>query len=306
MQHATAYPLHGGVWILITLMGFSAARFQMQLIAEGQALRLGMRMLYPILPLYYLLLFSYGLLRADVPLASYLLFADYEQSNGSLLSVYWFVSFFAKVVGILMLFAAIPPARRLLVQTPWATPAVAAATLLLLQAVLLAQGGYVNDHISTWPWLHYTTHGFIECMPFFLVGWMIRRMQGPAQIAATVVMAGMMLGLFSQFDTTPTTMVLLTVSLALIAIEPTVLLPVRLARLLQNFASVTLFVYLLHQIAITPFYSIDLPQWLEAGCALVFSFALAFVAKAAFEAVDHALVEFAGREARHRAQISGR
>lgn len=306
IQHATDYPLYGGVWILIALMGFSAARFQMQLIAEGQALRLGIRMLYPLLPLYYLLLFSYDFLRADAPITSYILFADYEPISGSLLSVYWFVSFFAKVVAILMLFAAIPQARLLLVREPWATPAVAATALLLLQAALLAQGDYVKDHISAWPWQHYTTHGFIECLPFFLVGWMIRRMQGVLQIAATVVTAVVMLGLFSRFDTTPTTMVILALSLTLIAIDPKVQLPVRLARMLQSLASVTLFVYLLHQIVITPFYSVDLPQWFEAGCTLVFAFALAFVAKAAFESVDHAIVEFVGRDARRRTQISSR
>ncbi len=306
VQHATTYRLYGGVWILIALMGFSAARFQMQLIAEGQALRLGMRMLYPILPLYYLLLFTYELLRDDAPMTSYLLFADYAPINGSLLTVYWFISFFAKVVAILMLFAAVPLARNQLVRHPWTTPAVASVVLLSLQAVLLAQGDYVTDHRSAWPWLHYTTHGFIECLPFFLAGWMMQQMKGRGQVAATAGLAVVMLGLFSQFGTGMTTIVLLGAGLALMAINPKVTLPTRAARLLQNLASVTLFVYLLHQIVITPFFSVDLPQWVEAGSALVLAFALAFVAKRAFESIDQAVTEFVGRGVRLRAQSSSR
>ena len=294
IQHATDYPLSGGVWVLIALMGFSAARFQMQLISEGQALRLGVRMLYPILPLYFLLLFAYDVFRGDVPIALYLLLGDYNVISGSLLTVYWFVSFYAKVVAILILFAAIPYARRLLVGAPWATPAVATFGLLAIQITLLMQGNYVIENLSAWPMLHRTTHGFIECLPFFLVGWMIYQMRSRQQVLGTLVLAVAMLGVFSQFQVTIRVIMFLTICLGLLALNPRIMLPVRSVRLLQTLASATLFVYLLHQIIITLLFEVALPEFIEAIIALVASFFAALLAQTMFGRFDSRLQDVIG------------
>ena len=293
IQHATDYPITGGVWVLIVLMGFSAARFQMQSIAERQALRLGIRMLYPILPLYFLLLFAYEAFRGDVPITFYLLLGEYNLLRSSLLTVYWFVSFYVKVVAILMLFATLPSARRLLVGAPWATPAVATCILLIIQATLLMSGGYVIDKVSTWPHEHYTTRGFIECLPFFLLGWIINQMKGRRQILATVMLAAFTLALFLQFQTRVSSVVFVALCLSLLALNPATLLPTRIARFFQILASVTLFVYLLHQIVITPMYNIDLPDWIKAPIALAVSFLVAWLAKITLGRTERALLELA-------------
>jgi len=298
IQHATDYALFGGVWVLMVLMGVSASRFQMQLIAEGKALRLGFRMLYPILPMYFLLLLAYGTLRDHVPLTSVLLVGEYEIIEGSLLSGYWFVSFYAKVVLILMLIAAVPPARRLVTNAPWATPAVATAALLLALAALLMQGGYVIDQVSVWPAVHYTTHGFIECLPFFLVGWMIQQMQGVRQVVVTIVLAAAMVAVFTQFQIRTSAVYFLAICLCLIAIKPKIMLPVSVARLLQTLASITLFVYLFHQIVITPVYGVDLPDWSKAVYAILASFSAAWVAKNLFDRFDSGLSALVARSGR--------
>ena len=291
-QHASSYPVYGGTWMLITLMGWAAARFQLRQIAGGEALRFGFRMLYPIVPLYVMLLIAFALLLGGVPASSLGFLGNYHVwAERSPLNVYWFVSLYAQIVLLLMLVSAVPAARRVIARFPWGAAAGLAVALLVAEAALVLPGGYVAEHVAAWPWPHYATQGLLECLPLFLSGWMLQHMQDPAQKLATGLLGILAIGLFAQLDVPPLAVVLLGVTMGLLALNPVILLPARVGRLLKQFASVTLFVYLLHVYVIFALAKLHLPQAVLVPVATACSFAVAIPAKQAFDLVDRAILE---------------
>ena len=290
-QHASAYPVHGGAWMLITLMGYTAARFQLRQIAEGEALRLGLRMLYPIVPLYFLLLAAAGVLLGRVPISSVLFLGNYHVwVERTPLIIYWFVSLYVQIVLLLMLVAALPPARRLLARFPWGAAAGLAGGLLAVEAALVLPAGYVTEHVAAWPWPHYATQGLIECLPLFLAGWMLQHMQGTAQKLATLLLGAVAIGLFARLDVPPLAVGLLAATMGLLALNPQFAVPARAARLLQQLAAVTLFVYLLHVYVIFALAKLHLPQPVLVAASIACSFAVAVLAKQAFDLVDRVVL----------------
>ncbi|MBL9058415.1 MAG: AMP-binding protein [Mangrovicoccus sp.] len=286
-QHASSYPVHGGAWMLITLMGFTAARFQLRQIGEGETLRFGFRMLYPIVPLYFLLLIGYGFLLGRVPAGSILFLGNYHVwVDRSPLMIYWFVSLYMQIVLLLMLVSAVPPARRLLARFPWGAAAGLAGALLMLEAALVLPGGYVGHHVVAWPWPHYATQGLLECLPLFLAGWMLQHMQGGAQRLATLILAAVSVALFAHLEVKPLAVILLAATMAFLALDPPIRVPVRIGRLLQNLAAVTLFVYLLHVYVIFALAKLHLPEAALVAVSIAGSFAGAVLAKKAFDIVD--------------------
>ena len=291
-QHASNYPVHGGAWMLITLMGFTAARFQLRQIAGGEALRFGFRMLYPIVPLYLMLLISASALPGRVPISSILFTGNYHVwTERTPLIIYWFVSLYVQIVLLLMLVSAVPAARRILARFPWCAAAGLAGALLVAEAALVLPGGYVAEHIAAWPYPHYATQGLLECLPLFLSGWMLQHMRGMAQNLATGLLGMIAIGLFAQFDAPPLAVVLLGVTMGLLALNPVILLPARVGRLLQLLASVTLFVYLLHVYVIFALAKLHLPQAVLVPVATACSFTVAVLAKRAFDRMDRAILE---------------
>lgn len=289
-QHASDYPLYGGTWMLIAVMGFSAARFQLRLIAEGRALRFGSRMLYPILPLYFLLLLVYGLLRDEVPVSSILLYGNYHLwTKGTLLTVYWFVSLYVQIVLILMLVASIPPTRRMIARTPWGTAAIVLPLLMLIDAFLPAIIGK-DAGLKSMP--YHPTHGLLECLPIFVLGWMLQRMGGRMQTIVTLVFAVVVLGQFFLISGNLDPTIFLTATILLLAIDPKIKLPTALTRSLQQLASVTLFVYLLHEVAVFFVQQLQLPDILAVLISIPLSFAMAIMSKAAFDLLDQRFLEF--------------
>ncbi len=288
-QHASNYPLYGGVWVLIAIMGFSAARFQLPLIVEGKALRFGWRMLYPILPLYLLLLLIYAFFRKDVPQSSWLLYGNYELwSKGSLLTVYWFVSLYVQIVFILMIVALVPTIRRRVAKAPWGTVALIMPALLLIEASLTLPPGMIGDgNIALQPLMHHPTRGLVECLPIFALGWMIQRMNGVGQTIATLALSVLTLLLFGYISDGQGSVVFLAVTIVALAANPKILMPKILSQRLQQLASVTLFVYLLHEAVVFILQKLDMSQLLTISIAIPTSFAAAIIAKASFDFVDH-------------------
>jgi acyl-CoA synthetase (AMP-forming)/AMP-acid ligase II len=280
IQHATDYALFGGTWMLIALMGFAMARFQLRQISAGEPLRLAARLLHPILPLYFLLLAAYEVLRASVPASYLLLVGNYRiWPRGSLLEVYWFVSVYAQLVLALALVAAVPVLRAAAVGRPWASAALASAGTV----VALAGLAFWQDRFGL---PYHPQRGFVECLSVFLLGWMLSCRQGPGQLAATGLLGAAVLGLLMRIDMSWTVFGLLLATLVLLAFNPMVAVPRAWGRALTTLASVTLFVYLLHEIFVFALLKAQLPQPVTAALALVVSFALAIVARGAFEALD--------------------
>lgn len=284
VQHATNYPLFGGAWVLLAVMGFSAARFQVQQIATGRPGRLLTRMLYPIIPLYYGILVVYAVFRDQVPLSYWLLVGNYEPwTGGSLLVVYWFVSVYAQIVVVLALVAAVAPVRRSVTADPWRAAAIATAGLLVVLVVLAVLHGAAGL-----PYL--PQRGLVECLSMFAIGWMLQRVSGTRRAIVTALLATAVLAVLLTLDMTLSVFVLVAVALVLLAFKVAVPVPREWARALNQLAAMTLYVYLAHQIVIYFLSRFGLPQAVAALLALSLSFAVAAGLKGAFDALDRARV----------------
>lgn len=282
VQHATSYPLYGGTWMLITLMGFTMARFQLRQIQLGEPIRLAARLLYPIVPLYFMLLAAYELVGKDVPLSFMLLVGNYKVPTGGwVLGVYWFVSVYTQIVLAMAIVSAVPVLRETVVRRPWASMALATTAILPVLAVMLIG----EDRL---PVLYSPQRGFLECFSIFMIGWMLHFCQSRGQLAVTGALAAITLGLLTRIDT-PWDMPwsargLLVATFILLAINPKVSVPRALGRQLTSLASVTLFVYLLHQIVVyfVVYFHPVFSEPVGAGISVILSFAVAVLANNAF------------------------
>lgn len=280
VQHATTYPVFGGAWVLLAVMGFSAARLRAEQIAAGRSSAL-LRMLYPIVPLYFAILLVYALFRDDVPLSYWLLVGNYEPwTGGSLLVVYWFVSVYAQIVVVLAVVAALAPARRIVTSDPWRAATLAAGPLLVVLVLLAALDGPDGP-------AYVSQRGLAECLSVFVIGWMLQRMKGSHQVVVTVVLAVAVLALL---DMTPRVLVLVVAALTLLGLDVHLRAPGGWARVINQVASTTLFVYLVHEVVVFGLERLGMPEALDALLALTLSLALAAALKRAFDEVDRAVV----------------
>ena len=258
-QHASNYPLYGGTWILIMLMGFSVGRFQLRQITEGRPLQIALKMAYPIIPIYFAIILAYQFLRDDIPTPLFLLFGNFRMpTEGSFYGPYWFVSLYAQLVLIVVSIALVPVLRRLAGQNSWAFASVLLAMALGLEiAIMLASplsfapnlnGGVVLS--GTFPVLHPATRSLFACLPIFFLGWSIQAAQGRWQAGLTAVLALATLYLFDVHSERfgPPFFLLLTIPL-LMAIK-TLPLPAMLVRLCNVLAAASLFTYLTHGLVV--------------------------------------------------------
>lgn len=282
-QPASDYNVYGGAWALILLMGFTSGRFSLPQIVSGQPFGYIARMLYPIIPFYYLILGLYGLLRDDVPLSYVLLVGNYEPwTGGSLLVVYWFVNLYAQLILALALISAVPYLRDRLAARPWASMAKLLAGLLGMIAVLIwLNGGPGGDNLPYHP-----QRGFIAGLSMFCFGWLLQRMGSPLSRFATVLMGATLLGLLTQLDMTIQVAMVLAAAALLLGTMPHIRLPVRLARGLSNLAGATLFVYLLHEVVVFAIHKLTHNQLIATAASLVLSFALALITRALFDILE--------------------
>lgn len=276
-QHASDYPLFGGTWILIALIGHSMARFQRRQIAQGRSVQLMVKMLYPIVPLYGLLLLLYAASRQAPPPSYYLLLGNYEYwTKGSLLVSYWFVSLYAQIILVIALVAAVPKLRDAAANRTWLFGAGASGVLL---AGLLAL-----DHLQNSAGLSYhPQRGLPEALSVFCIGWMIQSMRGASQILATAGLAALTLLLLCLIDMPPQTALLLSAALVLLGSGLAVGLPRALARRLNLLATVTLYVYLLHEVIINMLSRMHLSDPIKIALALPLSFLTALAVRAMIE-----------------------
>ncbi|MBA4010234.1 MAG: hypothetical protein C0481_00070 [Phenylobacterium sp.] len=294
-QHASDYPLYGGTLALIAVMGFSMGRFQLRQIAEGDAVGFAKRLLYPIVPIYFLLLAVYGVLREPPPLSYLLLVGNYEPLMfGSLLGPFWFVSLYAQIVAAMALVTAVPPLRRQAATHPWRSGLVVSGLLALaLAALALVEHG---------PGLPYVgQRGLPEAFSIFVLGWLLQTMQGVRQTAITVVMAIVTLALLGQIDLTPQVLCVISAALAILALRLSIPAPRWLGRLAATLGMATLYVYLLHSFVLHFLRPLDLHDLVNIAVALGLSFAVALVAYRAFLVADGLLRDRLGRLFAYRA-----
>lgn len=279
-QHASDYPLYGGVWVLIAIMGFSMGRFQLRQIAEGDAVGFAKRMLYPIVPMYFLLLAAYGLLREAPPLSYLLLIGNYEPLMfGSLLGPFWFVSLYVQIVAVMALVTAVPQLRRQAARQPWISGLIVAGGLAAVMTPLVLQ--------TTGSRLPYVVgRGLAEAFIVFTLGWMMRTMRGRREVALTLAMAIITLALLSQMGMSFQVLCVVSAALAFLALRASIPAPRWLARSAANLGMATLFVYLLHPVVIHFVEPAGFSDAVSIVLSLGASFAVALAAQRAFALAD--------------------
>lgn len=290
-QHASDYPLYGGTWILVLLIGHSAARFQVQALREGRVRTLAQNMLYPIIPLYFLILLAYQLFRDEVPVEFFVLLGNYYvwADDSSVLTPYWFVSLYAHVVALLLLAASVPAVRRALSRRAAEVPLILAAGINLCLTAFLVSGRYMDGREGLWPVPHIASHGLLECLPLVLLGWALFARRKAWHLPVILGLTLWSCVLLSAMGIAVYSAVLLLASAVLLATGFRVAVPKAMARGLQQAAGLTLFVYLLHNAVVWGVrYSgvIDVPQPVGIVIVLLGSFALAALAKVIFDALE--------------------
>jgi acyl-CoA synthetase (AMP-forming)/AMP-acid ligase II len=299
-QHASDLPIYGGVWMLIALMGASAARFQQKKLLEGRPLLVAWRMLYPIIPAYLLLLLLYSHFRSEVPLEYLLLVGNYYVfAEGSLLTAYWFVSFYAQVVLFLVLIAAFPPLRRTFARSSFTFNAVLATLLTVLIAIFDLWLGLRSGPYVLWPVEFIGSHGFFRCLPIFLIGWCLQSADSTRLTIISILVATAYLAYFYLSVGGAFKLLLLALTFVAIARPLKIRLPVGWSRFLTTLASATLFVYLLHPAVVYFTNGLPVSELSRVVVALTASFALAVLGNLGFAAIEGYLIGF-----RHRAKRS--
>lgn len=245
--HLNLWPVAGGTWLLILLSGHSLARFQRDQLARGAVWDLARNLLWPVLPLYFLITVSYGALRGDVPIEMYVLNANNVRDRlPALVAPYWFISLYAQLALSVVLVGLWPMLRRSLAKSPFGFGLMAtilcAGLAALIQFVLVQCNG--NDCETAARSLPILERTLPLCLPFLWVGWTIQSAQTLREKALAVFALVLTVASFPIRETG--FLVMMTIGAVLLLVPVSVPLPLVVARLLRRMAAATLFVYLIH------------------------------------------------------------
>lgn len=288
VRHFNQWPIGGGTWVLLAIVGYSLARFGRGPILAGRPGRLLAQMLYPILPLYYLILLAWFLSGRSFDPGMVLLTANLgPEGPGVLVTPNWFISLYVQLVLISIGTLALPPVRRAIARAPWRAGMAALAATLALS--LVYQGWFAPEQGPVRSdWIHLIRVP-MTCLPFVVLGWCIFYAEGRVQRAATAL-AVLAVAITFPAPSPDYTIVIAGLCLCLLS-GIRIPMPARLARILRQAAAATLFVYLLHGIPVHLFrHATPIGDWLGpvwgAVAIVPVAFLLAWIVKLAFERVD--------------------
>ncbi|MGR3805594.1 MAG: AMP-binding protein [Marinibacterium profundimaris] len=300
VQHATDYPLEGGTWILVLLMGMTAAQFQMKSVIHGRPWRILGKMLFPIVPLYYAVIISFELLRRPISISYFTLTRNYDPlTETTIMGVYWFVALYVQLVLALAVMACLPPLRRRMRAAPWRTSVVLFCGSILLSAMLFMASPVMlvemygeTRVLSVFPALHIQEQGFFECLPIFLSGWVLAVADGRIQRAAALALCALALGVFSLVAAYSSSALFLAVALVFAWSRWEIPVPLWMGQGLRRLASVSLFVYLTHMVVVYVLLNlIGAHAWIgqpaTAALALAAAFAVALLLDRWFVQAEH-------------------
>ena len=296
LVHLGRLPVGGGTWVLLLLMGYSFARFQRPRLLDGHVTDVLARMLHPILLLYGLLLLAFQILEDPVPLLYLLLLGNaVPPGQGTILTVYWFVSLYTQVVIVLVALFCNARFRQSQAQNPWLSSTVAfgVTTCIAVAALWLLPDPFPKDRYIGILGSPVAARSLQVCLPIVFLGMMIHTSHNGFRRAVATVCLAITCVIFPRtFISQP--FILATGGLLLIY-RKSFPVPAIVARLVNSMAASTLFVYLLHNIIVylartaTPIFdTIGLP----ASVALVVpaSFGVGHLAKRSFGALDRQIL----------------
>lgn len=306
--HLNHWPVAGGTWLLILLAGHSLARFQREHLGRGAVWDVARNLLWPVLPLYFVITIVYAVLRGDVPVEMYLLNANNVRDRlPQLLAPYWFISLYAQLALAVVLVGLWPMLQRRLARTPFSFGLIAtlltAAVAALFQYLLVDCNG--QDCETAARGLPILERTLPLCLPFLCAGWTMQC----ARTGGQKLQAALALGLaVAAFPIRETGFLLMMVAGAgLLLLPVTLYLPLALARLMRRMAAATLFVYLTHNVVVwlfrfaTPFYD-QLGPVLSALVGLPMCFALAMLADSLFRGTEGLVLRLLQRKGQMRRQ----
>lgn len=303
--HLTFWPVVGGTFLLILLCGWSFARFQSQALGEGALFRAARSMLVPLLPLYFLALVLFDLVRGDIPPEMYLLIGNIPvRLPVDLFEPYWFISLYAQMVAAVVLIAALPAARGLVRANPFRFGIVMTlATLAASVAFQVLVLGRTLVEVTEAPGTMNPVRSLPVALPFLFLGWSLFHADTPARKAFAGALVVPLLALFPNWGTSYIALVILG-TVTLLSVR-SVAVPAPLARGFQRLAAATMFVFLVHNVVVhvlvhvwpgrgafglIPLFLIGVPA----------SFLLGLAAKAAFDRAER-LLSAQGDRVRERA-----
>lgn len=284
----------GGTWILLIIVGYSFARFSRSAVINRTQFKSIIKLLYPIIPLYYLILIGVILLGRYVEPSMILLTNNLgSKGSGFLVSPNWFVSLYVQVLIGTMIVLSIPFITRKMTRNSWLLGLYGLAISLIGS---IAFQIYVHPYVlsgATREELSFIVRSPFVCMPFVVVGWMIfcaeERRQKWITAGAIVACALLFPGPEPYYSFTIALGGLLLLS------EITVEMPRFLSTILRTAAATTLFVYLLHAIPVHIFnFGISSREELGIPAVALLStisaFLLGYIAKRAFDIIDEAVL----------------
>ena len=292
LVHLARLPLGGGTWLLLLVMGYSFSRFQRPSLLNKQFRDVFLRLLHPILLLYFILLISYQLFRAEADISYFVLLQNFvSPDQSSFLTAYWFVSLYAQLVVVLLGMFLISPVRQAIASRPWMASALifTLTTGLAVACLWLTVDPYPYDRYPGIIGSPVAARSLIITFPIVVLGMMMHTANGRLQIALTF--AGLVITCLIFPATSTAQPFILGAGGLLLMSRITIPFPAVIARTVTVMAASTLFVYLLHNIVVhvvrtaTPL--IDLIGIPAAAVVVVtVSFLMGHFAKLGFEALD--------------------
>lgn len=300
--HLTHWPLAGGTFALLILVGYSLARFQRSAMAEGAAVQIAKAMLIPILPIYFLLIATFDALRGQIPPEMYFLVANFlPRFEGNVMGPYWFISLYAQIVLCAVIVSVIPALRRAVGATPFEFGL--SATMLCVAVSIVTQGSILHLPVLTGGSENGINLIPIRILPVIIplvcLGWTIHFAETRAQ-RRLVLSALLLIVVVLPTWTLNHIGMAVTATLVLLAgIE--VPMPAWAARILRQAASATLFVYLVHNMVVhavrhaTPLYE-TLGPVASALIVVPATFALGLAIKLAYDRLERLIIRPAEAE----------
>jgi acyl-CoA synthetase (AMP-forming)/AMP-acid ligase II len=239
LLHATSLPVGGGVFVLTILVGYSLARFQLAQLLAGNAWRMALVMTLPLLAAYYLVLLMLSL-HFEIDWEWFLLVANFGAFSNALpdpgwLLPYWYVSAYVQIIIMIGMVFSFPFMRRSLGRFPFQ----GGITLWLLTCLSIIALG-VTD----------LTYGSqirhpLGALELVLLGWCIALAKSREQ---RLLVSGMLTlsWLWLWRDADPSVTVFLTVLPMAVLWLPRLRLPAAVARLMQSFGVLILYIYIAH------------------------------------------------------------
>ena len=290
VNHTVGVGFTGGSWVLLIAAGMSFYRFQVPAVSAVGGVRSLYKMLYPLLPLYFITLAALDVAGRHVPMEMWLLVANLgENENAFHYNVNWFISLYAQLVVIVVGTMLIPKMGAFAAsgRFRFATAffGVGLAMSLLWQGWLYGYFDGVDHNLQS----IFRVGSPLTCIPLIGLGFMIAVAESVRERAIVLVAVIVNAIVFPTLSASHFAVIL--VSGGLLLSGWTVSVPKLVGRTARQMASAALFVYLLHPLvlhALKYMFNVvdDLGPYAAAVIAVPLSFIVSWVGLEIFRRVE--------------------